>query len=110
MDLGVALDEINFLHNLIRKQAKKISLLQSQLEETKSKEEKEIQDDENEDVKADLEVALLEIRSMSDFIKKQSMESSLQLEEIKNKEAKFLNSLHDKEEELAKAKEEITKS
>ncbi len=68
--LTAALDEITGMHKLVKKQAKKISLLQSQLEETKSKEEKEVQDDENGDVKADLEVALLEIRSLSDFIKK----------------------------------------
>lgn len=110
VDLATALDEIILLHKLIRKQAKKIYCLQSQLEETKSKEEKEIQDDENEDVKADLEVALLEICTLSEFIKKQNMESSLQLEEIKNKEADLLKSLQDKEKELAKAKEEIVKS
>jgi len=109
VDLAAALDEISFLHKLIEKQTKKISLLQSQLEKYESKGEKEIHDEENEDVKADLEVALLEIRGLSDFIKKQDMESSLQLEEVKNKEVELLRSLQDKEQELAKAKEEIAK-
>ncbi len=70
MDLAPALDEISFPHRLIEKQTKKISLLQSQLEKSKSKEEKETLDEENENVKADLEVALLEIGGLSDFIKK----------------------------------------
>ena len=48
VDLATSLDEIIFLHKLIEKQTKKISLLQCHLEE------KEIPDEENENVKADL--------------------------------------------------------
>jgi len=110
VDLAVALDEISFLHKLIEKQTKKISSLQSQLEKSESKEEKDILDEENDDAKADLEVALLEIRGLSDFIKKQEMESSSQLEEAKNKEGELLRSLQAKEQELTQAKEEITKA
>ena len=44
-------------------------------------------------MKADLEVALIEIHGLHEFINKQNMESSLlesQLEGIKNKEAELL--------------------
>ena len=71
-DLEEALDEISCMHKLVNKQAKKIYLLHSQLEEAKTGEVKVAQDDEEEDLKADLKVALNEIRSMHELVNKQT--------------------------------------
>ncbi len=109
-ELVEALDEISILHKLIGKQAKNIALLQSQLEEDKTKEEKNIQDDKNEDLEANFKAALNEIGSLYEFIKQQTSKLSLlqtQLEGRKIKEVELLQLLQDKEEEVIKAREEI---
>ena len=61
-------------------------------------------------MEANFEVALNEISSLYEFIKKKTTELSLlqaQLEGIKIKEVELLQSLRDKEKELTRAKEEI---
>ena len=63
------------------------------------------------DLEAELEVALEEISSMHKLINKQAKKLFLlhsQLEEVKNREVKLLKVAHDKEEELAKIKKEIS--
>ncbi len=112
-ELEVELDEISSMHKFVNKQAKKISLLHSQLEEAKNREVKVAQDDEEEDLKVDWEVTLKEIGSMHMLINKQAMESSLlqsQLEKVKSREVELLNVVQDKYDELAREKHKIGKN
>ena len=84
-------EEMRHLHKVIGTQTKRIFSLQS----------------ENDDVKSELEAAVREIGSLSNFIKQQEAEL---LKGAKNKEEELLQSLQVKEQELKQAKEEMNKA
>ncbi len=84
-------EEMSHLHKVIGTQTKRIFSLQS----------------ENDDVKSELEAAVREIGSLSNFIKQQEAEL---LKGAKNKEDELLQLLQVKEQELKQAKEEMNKA